>query len=51
MIAGNKDLLTGLVSGMRQLQEVLIQKETQQSTTSSDEPETEKPKGFKPSKT
>ena len=43
MIAGNQDLLTGLVSGMRQLQEVLIQKETQQTTTSSDEPETVKP--------
>ena len=42
MTAGNQDLLTGLVSGMRQLQEVLIQRETQQSTTSSDEPETEK---------
>ena len=43
MIAGNQDLLTGLVTGMRQLQEVLIQKETQQTTTSSDEPETVKP--------
>ena len=43
MIAGNQDLLTGLVSGMRQLQEVLIQKETQQTTTNSDEPETVKP--------
>ena len=43
MIAGNQDLLTGLASGMRQLQEVLIQKETQQTTTNSDEPETVKP--------
>ena len=43
MIAGNQDLLTGLVTGMRQLQEVLIQKETQQTTTSSDEPEKVRP--------
>ena len=43
MIAGNQDLLTGLVAGMRQLQEVPIQKETQQSATNSDEPETVKP--------
>ena len=39
--SANPDLLAGLVTGMRQLQDVLIQKE--QATSSADEPETVKP--------
>ena len=39
--SANPDLLAGLVTGMRQLQDVLIKKE--QATSSADEPETVKP--------
>ena len=39
--SANPDLLAGLVTGMRQLQNVLIKKE--QAASSADEPETVKP--------